>query len=93
MVATRGRNSSGFRFAADDVCIIFLASQSCNKEQRRNFEGTGIFLDVKEDITDITYSIEITISNSITSYKFEKVSDTEIRWLTSSSASAVYVKQ
>jgi thioredoxin-related protein len=84
--------SSGFRFTTDDVCIISFSSQACNKQQLETFNNTDIFTNVSEEITNDYYSVEITISSSITSYQFEKISETEIKWLETTS-NAIYTKQ
>uniref|UniRef100_UPI004048409B hypothetical protein n=1 Tax=Mariniflexile sp. TaxID=1979402 RepID=UPI004048409B len=84
---------SGFKFTIDDVCIIFSSSQACNKEQLELANNTSLFTKVEEEITDTSYSIDISIVSSVTSYDFEKVSNNEIRWLNAGGTNAVYTKQ
>ncbi len=84
---------SGFKFAMDDVCIIFSSSQACNKEQLQLANSTSLFTKVEEEISDTSYSINISIVSSVTSYDFEKVSDNKIRWLNASGTNAIYTKQ
>jgi hypothetical protein len=84
---------SGFRFTTDDVCIIFSSTQACNKEQLNLANKTSTFNKVEEEITDDYYSADITIVSNVTSYEFERVSNTEIKWLNANTSSAIYVKQ
>jgi hypothetical protein len=84
---------SGFKFTTDDLCIISSAYyQCCNKETIELYKNTEIYTNVCEEITNNYYSVEITISSSVAIYQFEKVSDTEIKWLGTSS-DVTYVKQ
>jgi len=84
----------GFRFDADDFCIVnnFINVALCNKEQLNSFSGTQFFTDVEEEITDTFYSIDITLSTATTSYKFEKISENEIRRL-NHFTDTIYTKQ
>ena len=73
-----GSVNSGFKFTNNDFCLETFGIYACNKEAINLYKGTQIFTDVKEDITNSTYSIEITIGSMISSYKFEKVSSANI---------------
>lgn len=84
--------NSGFKFTTDDLCLISFTSQACNKETLELYDNTEIYTNVSEEITNDYYSVEITVSSSVNSYQFEKISDTEIKWLNSGS-NAIYVKQ
>lgn len=80
--------NSGFKFTSNDFCLITSSIQSCNKY---NIEQSVIETNVVEEITNDYYSIEITIGSSVSYYQFEKVSNTQIRWL--NGIDAIYVKQ
>lgn len=84
--------NSGFKFTTNDFCLDYAGMYVCNKEAINLYNGTQIFTDVKEEITNSTYSIEITIGSNTTYYKFEKVSSTSIRGI-QGTISAIYVKQ
>lgn len=86
--------NSGFKFTTDDLCLISLTTQTCNKETLELYDGTQIYTNVEEEITNDYYSVEITISSSVNTYQFEKVSNTKIKWLnTGTNVNAIYVKQ
>lgn len=86
---------SGFKFTDNDICLINITTQACNKETLELYENTEIYTNVDEVISNDFYSIEITISSSVNSYEFEKVSDTEIIWMNSgiTGANPIYVKE
>lgn len=87
-----GTTSYGFKFTSDDVCVIALSQSACNKESLSIYEGTDVYTHVDEEMSDINYSVDITIGSNTTSYKFQKVSDTQIKWM-NSSAQTIYIKQ
>ena len=84
--------NSGFKFTSDDFCTVIFTSSACNKEAINLYKGTQIFTNVKEEITNSTYSIEITIGSGTTYYEFEKVSATSIS-ANLGSISGIYIKQ
>lgn len=69
----------GYEFKIDDLCQIIYAMSSCNKENLKLFSSNDIiFADVKEQITNTRYAIDITYQSTTTSYIFEKVDDNQI---------------
>lgn len=87
-----GTTSYGFKFTSDDVCIIALSQSACNKESLTIYQGTDVYTHVEEQTTDTKYSVDVTIGSNTTSYEFQKVSDTQIKWV-NSPAQAIYIKQ
>lgn len=83
---------SGFRFTSNDVCINSLGLYACNKESLEMYQDTQVHTDVNEEISDTEYSVEITIGSNTTTFKFKKVSATQIKWV-NSPAQANYTKQ
>jgi hypothetical protein len=74
-------DTGGFRFTADDLCVITGNLQQCYKQILEQTDGTVVEEEVDEVITDELYFIEFTLAGSVTTYEFEKVSDTEIRYV------------
>ncbi|MCK0114966.1 hypothetical protein [Gelidibacter sp. F63206] len=84
--------TSGFRFTSNDFCLISSTSEICNKETLKLYQGSQVITNVKEKISSGNYELSITIGSSIQTYRFEKVSSTEIRWL-DIGVNAIYTKQ
>ncbi|MEW4925406.1 hypothetical protein [Algibacter sp. 2305UL17-15] len=87
---------SGYRFANDDFCLVLLTTQNCFKESIRLTENSGAITNIKEQITDNNYSIEITLASQILTYNFKKVTETQIEWTNSplgDLTQAIYLKQ
>ncbi len=88
--------NSGYRFTSDDFCLINLSQQTCFKESISQTNNSGATTNVNEEISDNSYSIEITLGTQIVTYEFEKVSDTEIEWINDplgDLAETIYVKE
>lgn len=81
----------GFKFTSDDLCLKSIGIYTCNKEALEMYEGTNVFTNVDESISDTEYSVEITMGSSTTAYEFHKVSDTQIECITP--IQAIYTKQ
>jgi len=73
--------TSGYRFTNDDFCSVLLSGQNCFKESIRLINNSGAITNVKEVITDNSYSIEITLGSQVITYNFKKVSLTQIEWI------------
>jgi|SRR5690606_27565365 len=89
-------NNTGYKFSNDDFCLITFNTQSCFKEQLRLADNSGTITNIKELVTDNSYSIEITISSQVLTYKFEKISSTEIEWVNhplGDLTEVIYIKQ
>lgn len=92
---TPGMNiGSGFKFTSDDFCVLQLQTENCNKSLIDQSNSIGQNTIVNEEITDNSYSIELNFNNNqtIITYQFEKVSNTEIEWTNQPSA-VIYTKQ
>ena len=76
-----GTINSGFRFSSDDFCLILVTGQNCFKESVRLTKNSGGLTNVKEIVTNNSYSIEITLISQILTYEFKKVSDAQIEWI------------
>lgn len=88
--------ASGFRFADDDFCSVVLSAQNCFKESIRLTENAGSANNVVEVVADDSYSIEITMASQTVTYKFKKLSDTQIEWVNDplgELAETIYLKQ
>lgn len=84
--------TGGFKFTADDICVVTGNIQQCYKEVLKQTDGSVVQKNVKEVITDDYYSIEITLSSVITTYAFERISETEIEYI-NSVMNTVLIKQ
>lgn len=88
--------NSGYKFTNDDFCLINLTQQTCFKESINLTNNSGGATNVNEEITDNSYSIEITLGTQIVTYEFKKVSNTEIEWINDplgELAKTIYVKE
>lgn len=71
---------AGYKFTSDNFCIISLCDEACKIEEIENMS-----VSYEEVISDTYYSIAITYSNDLTGgatrneYKFERVSDNQMR--------------
>ena len=73
--------TGGFNFTTDNICVVTGNLQQCYKEILEQTDGSVVEENVTEEITDDIYFIEFTLSSSITTYEFERVSDTEILYI------------
>ena len=73
----------GFEFTTDDFCFINGTTTMCNKSQIDQYNSIGQNVVVNEIITDTEYTVEIDYNNQqgITTYQFEKISNTQIEWI------------
>lgn len=73
----------GYKFTLDDFCTINGTITMCNKSQIEQYNSIGQNVVVNETITDTEYTIEIDYNTqqAITTYQFEKISNTEIEWI------------
>ena len=68
-------NNIGYKFAANDFCVIAPTQEFCYNQGVFASEVT----DVKEEKTDNTYKVSFRLSNATTyTYEFKKKSDTQI---------------
>jgi hypothetical protein len=70
--------TTGYRFTNDDFCLIVISQQTCFKESISQTNSSGAITNVDEEISDNSYSIEITLGSQIVTYEFAKISETEI---------------
>ena len=70
----------GFKFTEDDFCQVTLNVENCYKDQIFfSSQFTEQFNNyVNDELSGNTYTIEIVINSSKTTYSFERVSSTKI---------------
>jgi hypothetical protein len=85
--------NGAFKFTVDDFCSGFSGAYSCNKESLNALIKAQAFAEVKENVSDTDYSIEMTFSNQTVIYRFKKVSLTKIQWVNPSISNATYTKK
>ncbi len=85
--------TTGFKFTTDDLCLIVLTNYSCNKEALKMYSNSSTSVNVKESGSDTEYSTDITILSAVSSYHFQKISATKMKWVNAVNNNAIYIKQ
>lgn len=71
---------SGYSFYSDDICQLHIGSyENCMKEAVNIYNGTQVFTNVEQYISETEYKCKITISSQVLNYHFVKINNTTIK--------------
>lgn len=69
----------GYTFYSDDLCNFIGGGQYCKKEYVNLYQGTGVHINVTQEISDTTYKCTITVAVETSNYHFQKIDANTIR--------------
>lgn len=69
----------GYTFYKDDLCNFIGGGQYCKKEYINLYQGTGVLINVTQDISDTNYKCSITVALETSNYHFQKIDTNTIR--------------
>ena len=69
----------GYRFYSDDICVLAHTSETCMKGTFDVYQGTNLYINVEQNITNTEYKCTINLGAQKINYHFQKVSDNTIK--------------
>ena len=76
------QNAARFcEFKTDDYCIFSSLLQICNAQNIQSALNVGALTKVDQTITDSEYKLVITISSTILTYHFKRITNNKIEYL------------
>lgn len=68
-------------FKVNDFCLIASTIEICNAANLQQLAQSGATVNVAQTITNNEYTLSMTIQSQTTTYKFIKISNTEIEYV------------